>query len=144
MATLSEIRNALARTIKTGVDKPLHVYETTEEIVNVPCIMIEPFKADFEGAFQRGMHTWEFYVFVLASRAPGSATGQKLLDQMVSGSGPNSVVQILDANSKLGGLHGVNDAACYGMKGYGGSFDWAKVAHVGAILQVRVLIDPDL
>ncbi|AEV52067.1 hypothetical protein [Rhodococcus phage REQ1] len=140
MTTLSEIRDALAKTIKAGVDKPLHAYETVEEIVNVPCIMIEPFNADFEGAFQAGMHTWEFYVFVLASRAAGSATGQKLVDQMVSGTGPNSVAQILNENYTLG-LNGV-EAQCYGMKGYGGSFDWAKVAHVGAILQVRVTVDP--
>lgn len=140
MATLTEIRKALAKTIKANVAQPLHAYETVEEIVNAPCIMVEPNRADFEGAFQRGMHTWEMYVFVLASRAPGSANGQYLLDQMVSGSGPNSVAQILYDHPDLG-LPGV-DAQCYGMKGYGGSFEWAKVPHVGAILQVRVNVDP--
>lgn len=141
MATLTEVRDALAQTIKAYVDKPIHTYSTVEEIVNVPCIMVEPFNADYDGAMQNGLHTWELYVFVLASRAPGSAVGQKLLDQMVSGSGPNSVVQILRDHPDLG-LGGTTDASCYRMKGYGGSFDWAKVAHVGAILQVRVQVDP--
>lgn len=140
MASLSEIRDALAKTIRAHVDKPLHAYATVEEMVNVPCVMIEPFRADFEGAFQRGMHTWDLYVYVLGPRAPGSGVGQELLDQLVSGSGPNSVVQILDEHPDLG-LAGV-DAQCHGLKGYGGMFEWAKVPHVGAILQVRVVVDP--
>ena len=28
------------------------------------------------------------------------------------------------------------------LKGYGGSFDWAKIQHIGAILRVRVITDP--
>lgn len=140
MATLSEIRTALANTVKAYVDKPIHVYDTVEEIVNVPCIMVEPYKADFEGAFQRGMHCWDLYVYVIAPRSPGSGIGQVLLDQMVSGGGPNSVVEIIAEHPDLG-LHGV-DAQCIGLKGYGGNFEWAKIPHVGAILTVRVLVDP--
>ncbi|MBM4570267.1 hypothetical protein GS534_24140 [Rhodococcus hoagii] len=141
MADLIAIRDALAKTIRAGVKQPIFTYKTVEEIVSVPCIMVEPFKADFEGAFQRGMHTWEFYVFVLGSRAPGQGLGQELLDRMVSGTGPDSVVRILDDRPDLG-LGGETQAQCYGLKGYGGSFDWAKIPHVGAILQVRVMTDP--
>lgn len=140
MAGLNEIRAALAQTIKENVSVPLFAYDTVEDINNTPCVMIEPAAADFEGAFQRGMHTWEFNLFVLCSKSASSPNGQRLLDKLVGGTGPDSIVRILEQNPTLGLPD--TDAQCYMLKGYGGSFDWARVQHVGAVLKVRVITDP--
>ena len=85
------------------------------------------------------LYDWDFNVYVLTSRSVDSAYGQELLDKLVSGAGEDSIRQILFENADLG--LDSTDAQCYALKGYGGSFDWAKVPHVGAVLKVTVRTD---
>lgn len=139
MASLTAIRQAMADTIKDKTTIDINVYNLVEEMGQTPCVIIEPVTADFEGAMGRGLDEWDFNVYILTSRKVDSAYGQELLDQLVSGAGENSIRQILFENSDLGLVS--TDAQAYALKGYGGSFDWAKVPHVGAVLKVMVRTD---
>ena len=139
MASLQEIRDAFNTTIKTKSALQFSVYSMVEDIVQTPCVLIEPVAADFEGAMNEGMHTWDFNLFVLTANSSSRADGQRLLDKLISG--PDSIPMILHKHADLGLADGT-DAQCYMLKGYGGSFDWAKIPHVGAVLKVRVLTDP--
>ena len=139
MATLQEIRDGFRATVRNHGGTPISVYSMVEDIAQTPCVMIEPVAADFEGAMNEGMHTWDFNLFVLTSKSSSTADGQRLLDKLISGTG--SLPSILAKHPDLG-LDDGTDAQCYMLKGYGGSFDWAKIPHVGAILKVRVVTDP--
>jgi hypothetical protein len=138
MASLLAIRKALKDTLKGKTSVELSVYDLVEDMGSaLPAIVIEPNNADYDGAFGRGMDVWDFNLFVLVSRSASSAVGQRLLDQLISGEGPNSLRKILYDNENLG-LDDGTSAHVYQMKAYGGSFEWAKIAHVGAVLKVRV------
>lgn len=136
MASLSAIRDNLARVIDKHTAKEIHTYGLVEDFGEVPAVIVEPEKSDFEEAMQRGMDTWTFNLFILCSSKAGAASGQELLDQLISGAGPNSIRQVLYDHSDLGLDETI--ASCLGMVGYGGKFEWAKVPHVGAILKVQV------
>lgn len=140
MASLEAVRNALGQTINNYVSGELFVYGHVEEFGEVPAVIIEPDVADFQGAFARGLDEWIFNVYVLCSTKADSAYGQGLLDRLVSGSGPDSIRQVLHDHADLG-LQDGTDATVIGMKGYGGKFEWSKVGHVGAILKVLVRTD---
>lgn len=139
VASLTRIREALRDTIKGQTVAEIEVYDLVEDMGEVPCVIIEPDTADFEGAMNRGMDVWDFTLYVLTSRNVDSANGQELLDKLVSGAGEDSIRQILFENSTLGLTS--TDAHCYALKGYGGKFDWARVPHVGAVLKVTVRTD---
>jgi len=138
MANIYDIRQALAETISAGTESPLYTYATIEEVQNLPAALIEPSSGDFEVAMVRGSDIFEFNVFVLVSRAdPKSA--QALLDGFVSGDGPDSIRRAVYDRDDLG-LGDAVDATVSSMRGYGGSLEGYGVAHVGAVLQVRVLV----
>jgi len=140
MASLTNIRNALKKTIDKQTKVELTVYDYVEDFGQVPAVIVEPVSSDFDGSMQRGTDTWDFNLYVLTSRAASSRNGQELLDQLVSGSGDNSIRQIIDENENLG-LGESTTAHLYMMKAYGGSFEWAKIPHVGAVLKVKVITD---
>lgn len=135
MAGLAEVQKALAYTIRTYSNVDLFVYDGVEDMGNLPAIIVEPLEIDYEGAFARGMHTYEFNVFVLVGRNVASI-GNSILNRMCSGVGDDSIYQIIEDHADLGLAD--TTAQVYMMKGYGGSFDWAKVSHTGAVLKVRV------
>jgi hypothetical protein len=139
MSGLAEIQAALATTIRTYSNVDLFVYDGVEDMGNLPAIIVEPLEIDYEGAFARGMHTYEFNVFVLVGRNVASV-GNNILNRMVSGTGNDSIYSIIEDHPDLG-LGGSTTAQVYMMKGYGGSFDWAKISHTGAVLKVRVHTD---
>ncbi|MEU3052276.1 hypothetical protein [Streptomyces griseus] len=141
MASLGEIRDALATAICDGVDTELMEYPEVPDVIRLPAIVVRPTVGDFTGAFQRGLDTWEFDVFVLVRRQEGP-TQQELLDQFISGNGPNSIRRAVYENSDLGlGDQGVYDAMVKKMVGYGGTFQVAHMPHTGAILKVTVQAD---
>ncbi len=141
MASLSEIRTGIARTIDNHTDIELFTYDQVEDLGNLPAVIVEPITADFEGAFDRGLDEWDFNLYVLVGRADVTS-GQDILDALVSGSGPNSIRRILHEHSDLGLVtDSTVDAQCYAMRGYGGKFEWYDVPHIGAILRVLVRTD---
>lgn len=136
MSSLEQIRDALKSTIDGETAVELNVYDLVEDMGSLPAVIIEPNTCDFDGAMGRGMDVWDFNIYILVTRGASSSNGQELLDKLVSGAGPNSIRQILYENENLG----LSDttAHCYMMRAYGGSFDWARVEHVGAVLKVTV------
>lgn len=140
MASLSEIRQAMCDVIEQYTTAELFAYKYVDELANLPAVIVEPITADYEMSMARGTEEWHFNVYVLVSRAAGSDDGQELLDQLISGDGPNSIAKILWEHSDLG-LPDRLDASVKAMKGYGGAFDFGNVPHVGAVLLVTVITD---
>lgn len=137
MASLLQIRDALKKTIDGKTTIELNVYDLVEDMGALPAVIIEPNTCDYDGAFGRGMDVWDFNLYILVSRSASSAVGQRLLDKLISGEGENSIRQLIYENDDLGLTDGTT-AHAYLVKAYGGSFDWAKISHVGAIMKVRV------
>lgn len=108
-------------------------------MLRLPAVVVKPVSGDFTGAFQRGLDTWEFDVYVLVARQEGP-TQQELLDQFITGAGPNSIRQVVYQTPQLG-REDISDAMVKKMTGYGGTFQAAHIAHTGAILKVTVLTD---
>ncbi|WP_146132526.1 hypothetical protein [Streptomyces solincola] len=139
MASLSEIRKALATVIRQNVTVELQDYSEVPDVLRLPAIVVKPSTGDFTGAFQRGLDTWEFEVYVLVARQ-NSQTQQELLDEFLTGAGPNSIRRVVYENPTLG-RSDVIDAMVKRMRGYGGTFQAAQVQHTGAILTVTVHTD---
>lgn len=138
MVNISDVRQGLADTISAGVTSPLYTYANVEEIQNLPAALIEPASSDFEVSMNRGSDYVDFNVFVLVSRAdPKSA--QIVLDGFISGDGPDSIRRAIYDKDDLG-LGPNVDATLHAMRGYGGSLESYGTVHIGAVLQVRVLI----
>ena len=139
MASLTQIRKALKNTIDNHTTAELFVYDLVEDLGQLPAVIIEPTSSEFEEAMNRGLDCWYFNLYILVSPAADSANGQSLLDQLISGAGPNSIRELLFNRPDLGLSN--TDASVLGMKDYGGKLEWASIQHVGAILKVRVLTD---
>lgn len=136
-ATLTQVRAALAATIKDNVDRQVYTYSVIKENGPLPAVIVEPDSTDFTVSMRSGTDTWNFFVWVLTP-ANDIETGQTMLDDFLDGQGPNSIRQAIYKHSDLG-LSGV-EAFVSGMRGYGGAFEWYGVPHVGALLQVGVHI----
>lgn len=137
MASLSQCRLALAQTIDANTSSELYIYDQVADVGHLPAVLIEPTAADFQGAIARGLDVWMFNVFILVNRNDMNQS-QAVLDSIITGDGPDSIRAALFANPFIG-LEDGTQADVIGMKGYGGSFEWAAIPHIGAILQVRVL-----
>lgn len=136
MATLSQIRKALATTIKTYAVMDIAAYDTVADMTQVPAVVVEPLNADFAVAFGGSDDSWKFHVFVMVGRT-NMAQGQNQLDDLVGGSGPNSIRKILFDHSDLG-LGDGTDCFVQNLRGYGGAFAVARIEHIGAVLTVHV------
>lgn len=141
MASMKQIRDALAETIRSNVSFTVHTYETVEDMHHVPAVIIEPDTADYLEAFNMGMDTWVMNLWVLTSRSDPK-TGQEQLDRLIDGRGPDSIREILQTHSDLG-LEGT-DVMPWRVKGYGGNFKDNGLPHVGALIQVKVITDSGL
>lgn len=140
MASLTEIRNALAQIIIDNVETHVNVYSLVEDQGRLPAVMIEPVEVDYIESMQRGQDTWDFNIFVLVGRSGTTSGAQGLLDTLVASRGPNSIPDAINSNPTLG-LDDSVDAIVYQLKGYGGKFDWQANKHVGAVLKLRVITD---
>ncbi|WP_329274775.1 hypothetical protein [Streptomyces sp. NBC_01451] len=65
------------------------------DAVNEPCFFIADYTIDFDKVMQRGLDAITFTARVLVSRADDLA-GQKLLDNMMSGSGTASLKDVIE------------------------------------------------
>lgn len=140
MASIENIRQAIADTITAGASDEVFVYATVEDMTQVPAVIVEPATADFDTTFGASMDDWIFNVFVMCSRAY-LPTGTNQLDGFCQGWGPNSVRRIIFETPDLG-LPDDTDATVTGLRGYGGQWQTASIPHVGAILRVCVRTDP--
>ncbi len=133
--SLTQIRTAMTTTIRNSIPG-LIVYRSVEEMTEVPCAILEPRFADFDGAMQGGDHVWHFYCYIMVSRTEPFYAYQKL-DGYITGKGSTSIPQAIEDTPNLG-LDDSVFAHCYGMKDYGGSFSSAAINHIGAVLMITV------
>lgn len=134
MAALAAIRTATKTTISAAVSS-LFGYDHVADVVNLPAFVVEPTTSDFVVAMGRGVDTHNFNIYVLVSSRE-AALAQAELDKYVTGAGVDSVRQAV-WNARTLGL-AETTAAITGMNGYGGSFEYAGIDHVGAILTMVV------
>jgi hypothetical protein len=143
MASLTEIRAAIKETVKANI-ADLMVYDEVPDVTQVPALVVMPSRpsgtsgmvCDFNGAFNRGMHTWNLDLYVLVSRSPADVA-QRSLDALISGRGERCIPNVLYLNPGLGLTDGT-DAHAEGIRDYGGKFETQGVPHVGAIIRVTV------
>lgn len=134
MAGLSAIRTGLRDLISTEIPG-LFVYDTMPDVPQLDALVICPDEVDFTKTMQRGMDEWRFELYVLVPREPWDIC-QARLDSYITGAGSKSIRQILyNADGFLDGT----SAIVTRMRGYGGRFEAANVAHIGALLSVTVI-----
>jgi len=137
--TFAELREALVDTVRSNISSEVYPYKNVPDVTQTPAIIAKPLSSKYVVNMGDDA-TFEFQLIVLVSRND-TDRGQTELDKFVSHVGPDSVSYAINHNEDLG-LGGGVTALCYAMDGYGGSFDTAKIPHVGAILKVRVEADP--
>lgn len=137
MASLSEIRSAIANTV-TNAEIGLQAYDTVADIVAVPALLVLPAEGpDFMVTFARGSDTYQFDLFTMTSRVV-PRTGQEALDAYVTGAGPRSLRALFWANKGLG-LGDGTEATARGWSRYGGNFPNVGIDHIGAVLRLTVM-----
>lgn len=140
MSSLKEIREAITWAVARGTQMELHTYPRVQELGELPAVIVSPAGADFMGTMGMGTVTWKIDVFVIVDQNVDADYGQEILDDLIAPFGPNSIPAILFPDDSLG-LGEETDAVCTGMRDYGGSFEWMKVKHIGAVLEVEVVTD---
>jgi hypothetical protein len=146
MATLAEIRTALADTVRTYVNasgtQDLYCYPYVSGTPNLPACLAMPGgggrdnkAGDFTEAMARGTEVWWFQLIVLCARTDEDS-GQQQLDQFIDKSGSRSIRQAIWNTPTLG--RSDLDAMVTGVAEYHGQYDMVRVPHVGAALQVKV------
>ena len=134
MASFSTIRTAIKTTLADNISG-LRVYDTIDDMINVPACVVVPTSIDFNEAMARGTDKYDFDVLVVVSRAD-SRSGQNQLDSFINGSGSNSIRQAIFQNSTLG--QSDTSAVVTTMTDYGGTYAVNGVESIGARLGVTV------
>ena len=134
MASFSTIRTAIKTTLADNISG-LRVYDTIDDMINVPACVVVPTSIDFNEAMARGTDKYDFDVLVVVSRAD-SRSGQNQLDSFINGSGSNSIRQVIFQNSTLG--QSDTSAVVTTMSDYGGTYAVNGVESIGARLGVTV------
>jgi hypothetical protein len=134
MASFSTIRTAIKTTISNNISG-IRVYDTVDDMVNVPAAVLLPTSINFTEAMARGTDRYEFDLLVVVSRAD-SRSGQNQLDGFINGSGDNSIRQVIFNNSDLG--QSETSAVVTTMSDYGATYAVNGVESIGARLGITV------
>ena len=81
MATFSSIRTAIKTTL--GSISNLRVFDTVDDMINVPAAVLIPSSINFTEAMARGTDRYEFDLIVVVSRAD-ARSGQNQLDGFIN------------------------------------------------------------
>ncbi|MFE1749002.1 hypothetical protein ACFW88_00350 [Streptomyces anandii] len=144
---ISAIRDALADAARAVV-LPNGIAKLTcsgfvPDAITAPHFFVAEYEQDFDRAMARGLDELMFTCRVLVSRADDRAA-QHLLDDMLSGSGPASLKQAMEAargapgQYALGGL--AHDLHVQRIQGYRW-YEHAGATYVGAELTIKVIGD---
>lgn len=143
---ISAVRYALAAAARSVATNEGGVPEVTctgyvPDAVTAPHFFVGEYTQEFDKAMRRGMDAVEFTSRILVGRADDRAS-QDLLDRMLSGSGPASLKQAIEAargapgEPALGGL--AADLHVPRVQGYRW-YEHAGVDYVGAELIIKVI-----
>lgn len=138
--TLGELRVAITETIGTAIPV-LNVYSKVPDKVNLPAVIVVPSVATFGFSKADPDDTWPFNLQVLVGKAD-VGIAQDTLDEFVSSGGPSSIREAVKRFSNLGieGAEASVRARVTDMSNYGGTFEAAGIAHLGATLGLTVVI----
>lgn len=100
-ATLTQITEGIADALRT-IDG-LRVYDTQPDQLSVPCAIVNIDTIDYHGAFQMGLVTTSYKVFVMVARAE-TRNAVHALEAYLSPQGNLSVRRAIEADVTLGGL----------------------------------------
>jgi hypothetical protein len=154
MSTLNAICTGLATTIRNYVETPIYAYDHMADVVNYPAIVCEPVQpaisyagsfaahqstSEFGGSFGPGTDMWHVGCYVLMPADGSAQPQQNLLNQFLTGCGPNSVRQILHEHGDIGLAD--TTAVAIGVSKYGATWEWGAVRCTGAMVTVRVITD---
>lgn len=133
MATLTQIRQAIAAIVQTNTPTEFFTYARMPDNPTTPCMIVEPADADFATVMQRGEDCWYLMIYILCARGD-TESAQDELDEYIA-----LIKQVLYDAYDLG----LDDTQAFvtGMRGYGGSFESNRIPMVGAVLTMKVTTD---
>jgi hypothetical protein len=99
MTTITELRDGIATNLRTITG--LRVSAEVPDNPNPPQAVIQLRSVDYDGAFQRGMTTYNFIITVLVGRV-AEREAQRRLDAYVS-NGASSIKLAAETDKSLGG-----------------------------------------
>ena len=134
MASFSTVRTAVKTTIGNNISS-IRVYDTIDDMINVPAAVLLPTSINFTEAMARGTDRYEFDILVVVSRTD-SRSGQNQLDAFINGSGASSISQVIFQNSDLG--QSDTSAVVTTMSDYGATYAVNGVECIGARLGLTV------
>lgn len=134
MASFSTVRTAVKTTIGNNISS-IRVYDTIDDMINVPAAVLLPTSINFTEAMARGTDRYEFDILVVVSRTD-SRSGQNQLDAFINGSGSSSIRQVIFQNSDLG--QSDTSAVVTTMSDYGATYAVNGVECIGARLGLTV------
>jgi hypothetical protein len=134
MASFSTVRTAVKTTIGNNISS-IRVYDTIDDMINVPAAVLIPTSINFTEAMARGTDRYEFDILVVVSRTD-SRSGQNQLDVFINGSGSSSIRQVIFQNSDLG--QSETSAVVTTMSDYGATYAVNGVECIGARLGLTV------
>lgn len=100
MASITNIRSGLATRLATI--SGLRTASTMPDNPNPPIAIVIPDNINFDNAFQRGMDTLTFRIFVVVGRAD-ERTAQNSIDAYCATSGTSSIKAAIEGDKTLGG-----------------------------------------
>ena len=100
MASITNIRSGLATRLATI--SGLRTASTMPDNPNPPIAIVIPDNINFDNAFQRGMDTLTFRIFVVVGRAD-ERTAQNSIDAYCATSGASSIKAAIEGDKTLGG-----------------------------------------
>ena len=134
MASFSTVRTAVKTTIGNNISS-IRVYDTIDDMINVPAAVLIPTSINFTEAMARGTDRYEFDILVVVSRTD-SRSGQNQLDAFINGSGSSSIRQVIFQNSDLG--QSETSAVVTTMSDYGATYAVNGVECIGERLGLTV------
>jgi hypothetical protein len=100
MASITNIRSGLATRLATITG--LRTAATMPDNPNPPIAIVIPDNINFDNAFQRGMDTLTFRIFLVVGRAD-ERTAQNSLDAYCATTGTSSIKAAIEGDKTLGG-----------------------------------------
>lgn len=155
MSTLNAICTGLSKTIAANTAIETYAFDYMPDVNNFPAVVCEPVQpavsyagsfaahqapSAFDGSFGAGTDMWFIGCYVLVPADSNSAANQNLLNQFLTGCGPNSVRSIIHEHGDLG-LGGDTGAVVIGVSKYGANYTFGNVRAVGALVTVRVITE---
>lgn len=97
--SLAAIREGLGANL--GTISGLRVYTEIPDNPSMPCVVLQLNRADYDGAFQRGLTEYDFDIRLIVSRVTDRRS-QQALDEFID-NGPRSIKTAVESDKTLGG-----------------------------------------